>query len=233
MFGPIRQVVFDFDGTLVDTMSRVTEGLGAAIEHVTRKKIPESELVASFGPSPQAVLAKWVSPERVDEALNFWLDFEKNSPPDSMKPFPEVETLLSFLKNQKIKTALFTGRDRESTLKILKANSWYQKYYDENNIVCGDDGHAPKPSAEGLIKILNAHNWNAKETLMVGDHPHDMISGASANCKTGAALWDMSAMEGKTKRARFKNAWDRWNEVSCDLRLQSPLSLVTWLKMPQ
>jgi HAD superfamily hydrolase (TIGR01549 family) len=232
MFGPIRNLVFDFDGTLVDTMSQVTEGLGSAIERVIGRRIPEKDLVATFGPAPQAVLAQWVPEDKVLLALQYWREFDKHSGPEFMRAFPEVEELLEFLKKEGFGIAVFTGRDRESTLKILEARGWYQKYFNEENTVCGDDGHAPKPSPEGLNILLKRFSWKAADTLMVGDHPHDMAAGRAASCKTAAALWDMSMIAGNTQRSRFKQAWEKWSADACDVRLQSPRSLMAWLKMP-
>lgn len=233
MFGPIRNVVFDFDGTLVNTMSRVTEGLASAIEHVTGKRIPEAELIATFGPSPQAVIAKWVAEDQVMPALNHWLSFEGQSGPEAMKAFDGVDELLTYLSDQKFGMAVFTGRDRESTLKVLKARGWNSKHFNEDNIVCGDDGHEPKPSPEGLQIILDKFSWKPEETLMVGDHPHDMDAGRGASCRTAAAMWDMSMIAGNTQRSRFKQAWEKWAQDACDLRLQAPSSLTAWLKMPK
>ena len=232
MFGPIKNIVFDFDGTLVDTMSSVVDGLGAAVKHVTGREISHTELIASFGPSPQGVLEQWMPKEKVSEAVDFWLKFETTQGPATMKPFKGVEAMLKALRDGGFNVGIFTGRDRAGTIRIMQAHNWFGVICSEDLMACGDDGHAPKPSPEGLEKILKAGGFDPKKTLMVGDHPHDMTAGKAAGCLTGAALWDLAHMPGKTERGRFKAAWERWEEKLCDVRLSSPESLVAWLKLP-
>jgi pyrophosphatase PpaX len=232
MFGPVKNIVFDFDGTLVDTMSRVVAGLSGAIQHVSGKNVSRDELVATFGPAPKAVLEQWVPEDKVDQALEFWLEFEENSQSLHMKPFDGVDEMLRFLKAENYSLAIFTGRDRNSTLKILRAHSWLGEFFEEADLICGDDGFDPKPSGEGLNHLISQRSWSPAETLMVGDHPHDMRAGRDALTKTAAALWDLGMAGGKTQRARFRQVWEKWGDDICDLRLPAPASLVAWLKIP-
>jgi len=232
MFGPIKNVVFDFDGTLVDTMSSVTAGLGAAVKHVTGREVTRDELVATFGPAPQGVLEQWMPKEKVHEALKFWMEFETTQGPDTMKIFDGAEKMLRFLKAEGYGIAIFTGRDREGVIRILKAHKWFDDLFTDKLLACGDDEHAPKPSPEGLVNLMTANGFEPSKTLMVGDHPHDMMAGKAAGCLTAGALWDLDQMPGKTRRGRFKAAWEKWEEKLCDLRLSSPESLIAWIKLP-
>ncbi|MEO5667087.1 MAG: HAD-IA family hydrolase [Bdellovibrionota bacterium] len=232
MYGPIKNVVFDFDGTLVDTMSSVTDGLAAAIKHTTGREITREELIATFGPAPQGVLEQWMPKEKVPEAMAFWLNFEITQGPNTMKVFEGADDLLRFLKEKGYGLAIFTGRDRAGTLRILEAHRWLATLFTEKLLACGDDGHASKPSPEGLETLMRINGFKPADTLMVGDHPHDMMAGKAAGCLTGAALWDLAHVPGKTERGRFKANWEKWEEKLCDVRLSSPKSLVAWLMLP-
>jgi pyrophosphatase PpaX len=229
MFGPISNVVFDFDGTLVDTMPSVIKGLGGAIEKILGRKIPVDELLRSFGPAPQEVIRKWVPEEKVEEAFSHWVASERANGLDQCKPFIGAEALLAGLQEAQIGMGIFTGRDREGTLRIAEAQGWMGKFFVESDMVCGDDGYAAKPQPDALLALLKRKNWGAAATLMVGDHPYDMMAGKAAFTKTAAALWDLPVGQG-TYRSRFKESWNRWDGVDCDLRLSSPLSLLEWFK---
>ncbi len=234
MFGPIHNVVFDFDGTLVNTMSSIAQGMQKAILSTSGKTIPIPDLFKSFGPAPRGVLAKWVPEDVLDQALLEWSDFDRALDRSAFEIFPGVEELLSNLQELQIPFGLFTGRDRASTLRILKALEWSDRFFPETHIVCGDDGFKAKPSGEGLKHLLEKHAWKAPLTLMVGDHVHDMEAGREAQCPTAVALWDRSFATGLTERSRFSENWQAWDKVSSvDLRLATPDALTAWMKKSQ
>jgi pyrophosphatase PpaX len=228
MFGPIKNIVFDFDGTLVDTMSSVIEGLTEAVRVGSGKVVSKKELVSTFGGSPLSVLGHWMPAEKVNEALQVWIQYENNVGPADMCPFDGVSEMLEKLQGAKIQLGIYTGRDRAGTLKICKAHGWLGKYFAEDKMVCGDDGFPAKPSGKALEYLTRKWEWKPSETLMVGDHPYDMLAGREAGLKVAAALWDISD-SGSTRRSKFKEAWKKWDKIDIDLRLDGPLSLTQWL----
>jgi HAD superfamily hydrolase (TIGR01549 family) len=229
MFGPIHQVVFDFDGTLVDTMSSVIRGLGDAVRFATGKEVSTEELVKTFGPAPQEVLARGMPASDVPRAFHHWEQFEKSLGPADMKVFEGVEEMLTALRDAKIPIGIFTGRDRMGTIRIAQAHGWLGKYFNETHMVCGDDGHKVKPAPDALLALMRAHAWEPATTLMVGDHAYDMMAGRAAGTKTAAAIWDLPAGQG-TRRSRFREGWQKWDAVDCDLRLDEPMSLARWIQ---
>lgn len=232
MFGPIHHVVFDLDGTLVSTMSAVIQGLSEAVALGRGETISTEELVMSFGPAPLDVLRKWMPEERVAVAYDHWLRYEKTTSLETLPPFEGVPELLKTLQEQKISLGIFTGRDREGTLRILRHLGWLDVYFAEKALACGDDGRAPKPHPDSLRYLIQTLNFDPAYTLMVGDHPYDVQAGRAAGTKTAAALWDRTLLGGKqySERSQFQKAWKRWDGVPCDLRLESPESLTRWFQ---
>lgn len=229
MFGPISSVVFDFDGTLVDTMPSVIRGLGEAVRVGTGRNIDAQELLRSFGPAPRDVLRRWMPAERVPAALQHWLDFQAALPPSALAPFPGIPEMLEALRTHGVRIAIFTGRDRASTEAILRAHGWWETYFKTDTILAGDDGLPTKPRPEGLSALLERLSFTPAQTLMVGDHPYDMQAGHAAGCKTAAALWDLPVGQG-SQRSRFKEAWSKWDTVEVDLRLITPGSIAEWTR---
>jgi len=228
MFGPIKNLIFDFDGTLVDSMSSVLEGLGNAVSDHLGKEVDDLELLKSFGPAPQEVLRKWLPEEKVDSAFAQWRAFEHARKPEDFAPFDGIEKMLQSLKDANYSIGIFTGRDRPGTLRIAKAHGWLDKYFSEEHMVCGDDGFRAKPEPDALIELLKRNQWDAKLSLMTGDHPYDVMAGRAAGLKTAAVLWDLPKGRG-THRSKFKAGWQRWDTVEVDLRLLQPQSLTEWL----
>ena len=230
MFGPIQNVVFDFDGTLVNTMPALIRGLVESVRVGSGKTITAEQLVSSFGPPPHGVLAQWMNEAQLPVAYAHWLEYEKNQTSEDALPFDGCLDLLEVLRSVKMGIGIFTGRDRVGTVRILKQNGWLGKYFTERHLACGDDGFAPKPKPDSLLHLLKTHEWNASATLMVGDHPYDMMAGRAAGTKTAGALWDIPAGTG-TERARFRESWKRWDKVpECDLRIASPQGLLEWVE---
>jgi phosphoglycolate phosphatase-like HAD superfamily hydrolase len=225
MFGPIHNFVFDFDGTLVDSMPVVVEGLTWAIAQCQCEVPSRNELVATFGPPPEGVLARWVPAERRVEALKLWHEFEAKAP--LPRVFDGINELLELIVLKKRGLGLFTGRDRASTTHILTALGWTQ-IFEPQMIVCGDDAFSNKPSGAALKHMAALKNWAPKESLMVGDHPFDMAAARDAGFRAGAALWDLPH-EAKTQKAKFRQSWSKWNDIDCDLRIADPQSLHRWL----
>lgn len=231
MFGPIKNIIFDFDGTLVDTMSSVVEGLSEAVR-IGRggQAVPRDQLVASFGGTPLGILQKWCPPEMVAEAFKLWTNFEDNMQPSDMKPFDGIEKLLEGLYSNGVFMGIYTGRDRRGTLKIAKAHGWVGKYFTEDKMVCGDDGFPPKPSEKPIEYLVNKFNLNPLQTLMVGDHPFDMRAGRQSGVRTGAALWDPPMGLTGTSRSIFRQTWTRWDgNTDVDLRIETPLAILNWI----
>lgn len=228
MFGPIQHLVFDFDGTLVDSMSSVLEGLGKAVANALGRTVSDEDLLASFGPAPQEVLQKWLPADKVDSAFQQWIDFEHSRQPEDFAPFAGVDKMLQELTGAGYSLGLFTGRDREGTLRIAGAHGWMEKYFTPDTIMCGNDGFRPKPHPEALVALLEKNSWDFSKTLMTGDHPYDIASGKEAGTKTAAVLWDAPKTKG-THRSKFRAGWQKWDTVSVDLRLASPESLTQWL----
>jgi pyrophosphatase PpaX len=225
MFGPIQAAIFDFDGTLVDTMPNVVMAITEAIRSQTGETVTEAQLKTAFGPPPLDVLKKFVPETHVAAAYDVWLRLEKQAIPEF---FPGVEKMLETLQSQKISLGLFTGRDRAGTLRILETLGWKGRFFEETNIVCGDDGISPKPHPEGVLRHLKRLKMAPDTVLMVGDHPYDILAGHEAGTRTGAVLWDIPR-EGGTFRSRYRAIWSKWDDFPCDLRFESPLSLARWV----
>ena len=228
MFGPIRTIVFDFDGTLVNTMPSVIRGLKYAIQSSTGRDIPVDELEKTFGAPPLVILNHWVGPELVLAAGKAWLDFEMGLDPSDIAPFEGVPEMLSTLHKRGVQMAILTGRDRASTLRILNAHKWFGGIFEESRVIAGDDPFAAKPSSAGLLELIRRLGAAPESTLMVGDHDYDMQAGRAAGTKTGAVLWDLPRGQG-TFRSRFRAAWQRWTRQDCDVRLATPASLAEWV----
>src|SRR5208283_273045 len=131
----IGGVVFDLDGTLVDTMPFVIEGLTAAVAPYRSRPTPEEVMSRLGGPSDACVRRLLGGTRHLSAALSAYLGFLRQHE-QVAPPFRGARALLKFLRSKAVRIGLWTGRERGSTLERLRAFSWEEVF---DPVVCGDD----------------------------------------------------------------------------------------------
>ena len=173
-------VVFDLDGTLINSMPTVVAGFRYAVEAFGVNPGPE-EIMARLGGPPDVCLRNLLGEDRfVPEAMDRLIDHHRRNK-DRVEAFEGAESLLEQLLHSRTKVALWTGRDRETTSEILKANGWWPYF---QLVVCGDDFATHKPDPEGLNHILGDLALASSEVIFVGDADVDVLAGFSVGVST-------------------------------------------------
>lgn len=170
-------VVFDLDGTLVDSdLALIKVGLKLSEYFLPKKDLTIDDLLYINGPSLDESMPVLFPEANVKEVREKYYELAKDSVKD-MTLFPSVIPLLEALKALKIKIAIFTSRSRHSLEIVLKR---YQLANYMTLIVAGDDGFKSKPSGEALDYIMNSLGIKKEKTLFVGDNWRDTLAGADA-----------------------------------------------------
>jgi HAD superfamily hydrolase (TIGR01509 family) len=178
---PLRAVVFDFDGTLVDSLPLVLRAISHAIEPFGPR--PTMDIFAKLGGPPERFMPDLVGHARnVPVAIERMGDFHARNQ-HLIRPFEGVEVVLQRLRAAGVALALWTGRDRVSTEILLREHQLGGHFA---TCVCGDDLPTHKPDPEGLREILRRLQVSAHETLMVGDADVDVLGAAA--CGVDALL---------------------------------------------
>lgn len=196
-------LVFDLDGTLVNSMPMVLASFTYAIE------------VFQSVPSPLTIFGKLAGP--ADICLRNLLDDEKNLP-DAMSrlleynrthhhqivPFDGAVEMLDGLLKSGTEVALWTGRDSSTTDEILSAHNLW-KYFQK--VVCGDDFDSHKPDPEGLVHIMEELSLKNSEVLFVGDADVDVLAGHASQVPT------MLIRHSRTISAQIRGLCRDWVET--------------------
>jgi HAD superfamily hydrolase (TIGR01549 family) len=176
----VKGVVFDLDGTLVDTMPFVLEGLATAVSPYRSRPTPEEVMRNLGGPSGICVERLLGGPLHVAPALAAYLEF-LDQHDRAAQPFRGVGTLLEQLQSASVRIGLWTGRERNSTLERLRLMAW-EHWFDP--VICGDDLPTYKPDPEGLLKILRSWQLAPAQVIFVGDSDQDLAGGNAADVPT-------------------------------------------------
>jgi pyrophosphatase PpaX len=172
-------VVFDLDGTLVDSLPLVLRAFSHALEPFGPR--PTMDLFAHLGGPPERIFANLLGGDRhVPAALERLDDFNRDHH-HLIRPFDGVHPFLNELRGRGRTLAVWTGRDRETTEHLLQVHQ-LGGYF--SAIVCGDDFATHKPDPEGLRDVLRQVGRPADEAVFVGDADVDVLGGVACGVDT-------------------------------------------------
>ena len=182
-----RLIVFDWDGTLIDSASAIVECIqGAAREMGLR--VPERERASHvIGLGLQDSLRHAV-PELEREGYDQFVDLYRKhflARSDAMALFPGVRELLAQLEAQGRWLAIATGKSRRGLDHALQANGLRRHFIASR---CADETH-PKPHPAMLAELAGELGVARKSMLMIGDTSHDLQMAASAGVDAVAVTY--------------------------------------------
>ncbi len=180
MSTPIRGVVFDLDGTLVDSMPLVFRAYAYALAPY-RAGMTDEQLSVHLGGPPERIVQSILSePREIADVLQRLYDFGvKNW--RLIRPFDGMRDTLERLRAAGSAVAVWTGRERASTELLLEEHG-LEPLVDA--CVCGDDFRSHKPDPEGLAHALARIGVPPEAAIFLGDHDVDVLAGAAGSVRT-------------------------------------------------
>jgi phosphoglycolate phosphatase len=185
---PLQLILFDLDGTLVDSATDITNAFNYSIGRHGVSPVSRKEIEAMLGEGMTLIMKKF------DEWKGMGLD------PATVRkhfreyylthiavysaPYPGVEDTLQRLKD--FKKAVVSNKLEVFTMKTLKQLNLLG-YFDL--VLGGDSGPERKPSPQAILSVLSKLGIPADETLMVGDTAYDIEAGRGAGAKTAAVTY--------------------------------------------
>jgi phosphoglycolate phosphatase len=167
-----RLIVFDWDGTVMDSTGLIAECIGRAADDLglVRPTLRDAKHVIGLGLLPALQL---LFPD-VDDAMrhDFARKFREHYVPrDHEAPvYPGIPRLLERLRSDERFLAIATGKPRVGLDRALVASGLREHFHYSR---CGDEGFA-KPHPDMLERLMSYAGVPAKETLMIGDTTHDL-----------------------------------------------------------
>jgi HAD superfamily hydrolase (TIGR01509 family) len=178
-------VVFDLDGTLVDSLPATVRCFQDAVAPALGRVPPPEEIFDRFGPADQEIVSTWVGPEHAGAALDrLYRGYAEAW--RTTRPFPGVTALLEALLAAGRRLALFTGRGRASTDALLAATRLSRVFA---VTVTGEEVPRPKPAPDGILAVLERLGAAAEDAVYVGDTVKDVEAARGARVLPVAALW--------------------------------------------
>ncbi|NBC07519.1 MAG: HAD-IA family hydrolase [Bacteroidetes bacterium] len=181
-------LVFDLDGTLVDSRYDLADAVNFAMEKMGRPQLAYDDLPPLLGSGLRYLLEKAAGTadrQQVERAKQHFDDYYEQHFTDKTRLYPGVMSTLQALdaKTKAIysnKMQYFTGRIADA-LGLREHMAMVQGAQPES--------FALKPDPEGLYRILRKLDTPANKALMIGDSTHDLEAGRAAGMKTCAVTY--------------------------------------------
>jgi len=181
-----RVVLFDLDGTLIDSIPLILSSMKAAFDGHPRPP-PVAEWVALIGTPLDAMIRRWAVDEGDVERLKERYKVHQWAHHDAMvKAFPGVPELLDGLSARGVRMAVVTSKLEPSARRSLDFLGLTRHF----ELVVGLEAtgrHKPDPAP--VLHAIERLGARPEEAAFVGDSPHDVVAGNAAGVATVAALW--------------------------------------------
>lgn len=171
-----KNIIFDFDGTLVDSRPGVVKAFKKAVKELTAKKITDQEIVQLIGtPLAQiiSVLLNTNDEAVIDRGQDLFKEYYSRGGFYQNIVYSGIKEMLESLKSRSRQLFVVSNKIELFMTKILEQHH-LKKYF---TFVLGTDGTDTQSKKSDLVKyLLTHHKLKEHETVMVGDTENDIIA---------------------------------------------------------
>lgn len=182
---PPKAVLFDLDGTLVDS----ADDLMAALNHVRQQlglREPAPRAAREFVSAGAVAMMRAGLPEslhpQIDAHRQMFLDHYQAHIAVHSQPYPGARALLERLQQQGIAWGIITNKPEKLAVLLLKALSLQPAV-----LLGGDSLAQKKPHPEPILHACRTLGISPAQSWMVGDDPRDIEAGLAAGCGANIA----------------------------------------------
>lgn len=188
MSNNINCVLFDLDGTLIDTSQLIIDSYQHTFKKHLNLDVPASEIALSMGRPLVEILGSYC-PEQQDEMVRTYREYNEARHDFMTKLIPGVQETLEVLSEEGITLGVVTGKRRQLAMRgmqLFGIDAYMQV------IITPEDTKLHKPNPEPILKALELLKQRPEETIMVGDSPVDLQTAHSAGTLSAAVLWSVA-----------------------------------------
>jgi phosphoglycolate phosphatase len=193
--GSLRLLVFDLDGTLIDSGADLCASVNAMLHHFGRPPLPQAVISTYIGDGAARLVGRSLGepedPALLDSALTYFLDYYREHKLDHTYVYPGVFAALDSLRFEPggapRAMACLTNKPIGPSLAICEAlglSPYFFRTYGGNSFI------TKKPDPEGLVALMREAGVTAQETLMIGDSDVDILTARNAG------TWSMGCSYG-------------------------------------
>lgn len=176
----IKCVLFDLDGTLIDSIPLIRESFRYAAREVLGSEIPDKLLLANVG-KPLEEQMEAIDRRKARELVEAYRKYNHLHHDEKVRCYPGIKKLLDKLKRKSVKVGVVTSKSRYLALRGLEVCKIIEHI---DSLIAADDVSIHKPFPEPIIRCLENLNCSIDEGIFIGDSPFDIRAGKDAGLYT-------------------------------------------------
>jgi phosphoglycolate phosphatase len=186
----IKLVIFDLDGTLIDSRLDLVHSVNAALRHIGRPELPDDVIASYVGDGAPILIQRALGGEAVDEAivrkgLEFFLSYYRAHKLDHTTVYPGIAESLAAIRSSgngvPRKMAVLSNKPVVPSRAIVEALGLGPFF---SHIYGGNSFPSKKPDPEGALKLLDESGVRPEQAAIIGDSHVDVRTGRNAGLWT-------------------------------------------------
>ena len=178
---PVRALIFDLDGTLIDSKRDLIHSVNAMLGEMGRARLDEETISGYIGHGAPLLVSRALGStakeEELRRALQFFLAYYEEHKMDTTCAYPGIPDALAELSRKRVPMAVLTNKPVKISVRILESlglASYFRVIYGGNSF------ETKKPDPFGANKILTEFGAQPRETMIVGDSEVDVQTARNA-----------------------------------------------------
>ncbi len=183
-------VLFDLDGTLINTIDHILASFRHATETVLGRSLSDEILMHNVGIPLKAQMFEFTDdPEIAEKLLQEYRTFNHACHDEMAKLYPGTREVLAQIQSRKIPMGIVTSKGTPMARRGIELFSLAEYF---KVIVTADDVVRHKPDPYPVVHAAELLAVSPQECVFVGDSPHDVEAGRAAGAHTVAITWGVS-----------------------------------------
>ncbi|MFJ7831992.1 pyrophosphatase PpaX [Peribacillus sp. NPDC097264] len=191
MNSKITTLLFDLDGTLINTNELIIASFTETLNHYYPGQFKREDIIPFIGPTLVDTFTS-IDPERADEMIARYREHNWKNHDMLVTQFDGVFETVQTLKQSGYKLAVVTTKKRDIVERGLRLSKLDQ-FFDV--VVTLDEVKHAKPDPEPLLKALKQLDSIPEEAVMIGDSHHDILGGKNTGTRTAGVAWSIKGRE--------------------------------------
>jgi phosphoglycolate phosphatase len=187
-------VIFDLDGTLVDSAPSITAALNRALEPAGFGPHPQDRVQSLIGNGVEALITRAIPADASALVPRIAAEFREiyaANPCEGTRPYDGIDELLAALAAL-VPLVVLTNKPTPMARCIVDGMGWATRFGD----VVGDGtGHARKPHPGAALALMERYRASPATTLVVGDGLPDVAVARAVGCRVAACAWGYTPVE--------------------------------------